>query len=389
MITTKRKFRLLCYLIPTILLLFPGCAPKIQLTILKPAEVTTSGIKKVAVGRFELAEVNRIFKIERNGTWQTQQTNLSKKQKTILSNQIRARVISLLSTTPYFNLVYTDEFNALDNDTALQNAISTGGFKTSEADAVINGKIWLDVINTDGVELEPSELEYMQGGQEGSFNYKVQVLAFWPYKSIRGTLALEMKMTRLNPTEIVAVTFDTRSYSHKVGGKPVSLEDKVSKQAQSFSSDMARNRSKRKGSASEIEESELVLPNFDQIVSDLAESIAAQFVRRVAVTQQVASYPIASGGDSTAKMLIEAGAYEKAIDVISNTLNRSGSKNPNDIYNLGLCFEAIGDYGLAAVTYEDAVTADPKNLMFAQGVGRINRLKRENRRLKDQLSNQK
>ncbi len=363
-----------------LILFFSGCAEKIQLSIVNPAEVDTTGIKKVAVGRFEIAHVNYMQKSERNGKWQTEKINLTKDQLNTLSNQVRARVVSLLSTTPYFNLVYTDKFAELENDAALQDAIAAGGFKTAEADAVINGRIWLEVVNTDGVEPEKADLEYLEGGRSSTFNYTVEVIAFWPYKSVSGTLALEMKLTNLNPTNVVAVTFDTRSYSQKIGGKPSGISEQLTEKAQLISSSIADQRSSSKKSQG-IEESDLVLPNFDQLVADLAESIAAQFVRRISITQKTVSYPIASGGNKTAKMLIEAGAYEKAISVLTDTLDKAEEKIPDDMYNLGLCFEATGDYGLAVVSYEDAIKADPKKLLYAQGIGRISRLKRENRRL--------
>ncbi|MBU2510112.1 tetratricopeptide repeat protein [bacterium] len=362
------------------ILFFTGCAEKIQLSIVNPPEVDTTGIKKVAVGRFEIAYVNYLQKTERNGVWKTERVDLTKDQLDSLSNQIRARVISLLSTTPYFNLVYTDKFAELENDAALQDAIAAGGFKTAEEDAVINGKIWLEVVNTDGVEPDKADLEYLEGGRQSTFNYTLEVIAYWPYKSVSGTLALEMKLTNLNPTDVVAVTFDTRNYSQKIGGKPIGFSEQLTEKTQLFSSSIAEQGSSGRKSA-EIEESDLVLPNLDQLVADLAESIAAQFVRRISITQKTVNYPIASGGNKTAKMLIEVGAYEKAISTLTETLNKAEEKDPDDMYNLGLCFEAIGEYGLAAVSYEDANKRDPKKLLYAQGIGRISRLKRENRRL--------
>ena len=379
-------FKYALFLLVTLILVLSGCAQKVQLQVIKPAEINTKGIQKVAIGRFELGRVNHVYRLERNGKWVKDIIPLTEKERQNLANQIRGRVTSLLSRTPYFSLVYTDEFAALDNDTALQNAIAAGGFKTSEVDAVINGKIWLEVIKTDGVELDKSELAYQQGGRQGGFNYEVEILAYWPYKSITGTLALEMKMTRLNPTEVIAITFDSRRYSHKVGGKPATIAEQIAGGAETITSTLTKNQTK-KADPNRLEESDLVLPNFDQIVADLSESIAAQFVRRVAITQKLQDYQIAGGGDQTAQMLIEAGAFEKAIGTLNNALAKAEEKSADDYYNLGLCFEATGDFGLAAVSYEDAVKIDPTNLLYAQGVGRIDRLKRENHRLKEQLKN--
>ena len=198
-------------------------------------------------------------------------------------------------------------------------------------------------------------------------------------------MALELKLTRLSPTEVMAVTFDTRSYSDKIGGKPADLQAKISRGSYVLSS-MAMDSASGKKDRGEIEESDLVLPNFNQLVANLAESIAAQFSRKVSITQKKVNYSIAPGGNKTAEMLIEAGAYEKAIEVLTNTLDQAEEKQSDDHYNLGLCFEAIGDYGLAEVSYTDAIKLKPGNLLYAQGIGRIDRIKRENRKLKLQLS---
>jgi len=362
-----------------------GCAPKIRLKVVRPAEVSTTGIQKVAIGNFEVVSINRVFKVERDGQWQIKKIGLTPEQEKALSNQIRARVVNLLSTTPYFQLVYTDEFKQLENDAALQKLIAAGGYRTSEINAVINGRIWLDVTRINSSEIDKVDLEYVQGGRENSFNYTVQSLVYWPYKSISGSLALEMKMTRLNPNEIISVTFDTRQASYKLGGKPAGFGDQIASGMQAAGQALASGLQDRNASSG-IEESNLVLPNFDQIVADLSESIAAQFARRVSVTQVEVSYAIATGGNKSATLLIEAGAYEKAIEVLNETLARADEKNPDDIYNLGLCYEAIGEFGVALVTYNDAIALDSNNLIYAQGIGRIERMKREKRRIADQLT---
>ena len=202
-------------------------------------------------------------------------------------------------------------------------------------------------------------------------------MVWWPYKSTSGTLGLEMKMTRLLPTEVVATTFETRTYSQRIGGRSEESFRQISKDFTSVLS------STKKSKANSIESSEDVLPSFDQMIADMALSIASGFVRRVAVTEKVVSYPIAEGSLTNAKILIEAGAYDLAIDKLQQVT--AENPDPNDLYNLGLCFEAIGDYGLAQTTYREAWQSDPENLLFAKGLGRIERLRREHPQLQRQI----
>lgn len=379
----SKSFRLWMFILLSLLTI--SCTKEVQLTVIKPAEVSTSGIQKIAVGSFEIAEIHDIRKVERAGNWQKAERTLSTEEKKVLSNQVRARVVNALSVVPVFELVYTDEFAKLENDQALRDAIAAGGFKTTEVDAVINGKIWLNIVRIDSSETNITDLAYEQGGGMGSLSYKLEVLVYWPYKSISSTMGLELKLTRLNPTEVIAVTYDSRAYHHKFGGKPKDTSESITEQTQSIATSLA-SANASKSPDSDFEESDLVMPNFDQLVADLSESIAAQFVRRISITQETVNYPIASGGDPSARILIEAGAYEKAIAVLTAVLDRSEDKDPDDFYNLGLCFEAVGDYGLAAISYNDAIKRDPNNLQYAQGIGRIERKKRENLRLRQQLT---
>ena len=77
-------------------------------------------IKNVAVGGFEIGHILLKYKTERNGVWKTHPVLLNEEQQKSISRSVRARVINLLTATPYFKVVFTDEFEKLENDAALQ-----------------------------------------------------------------------------------------------------------------------------------------------------------------------------------------------------------------------------------------------------------------------------
>ena len=359
--------------------LISSCA-KATLTVQSPAEINTRKIKNIAVGGFEIGHIMLKFKTERNGVWQTHPVLLNDEQQKSISRSVRARVINLLTATPYFKVIFSDEFEELENDSALQKLVSVRGYKTKNVDAVINGKLWLEIERTDGVELSKEGLEYFRPPRSRNslgLNLTVDQVVWWPYKSTRGTLGLEIKLTRLLPTEVVATTFETRTYSQRIGGRSAESFQQI---AESFTSVLSASKSSK---TDNIESSVDVLPAFEQIIADMALSIASGFVRRVAVTEKVVSYPVAEGSFPNAKILIEAGAYDLAIAQLQQAT--AENPDPNDLYNLGLCFEAIGDFGLAQNTYREAWQAEPENLLFAQGLGRIERLRREHPQLQRQL----
>ena len=133
----------------------------------------------------------------------------------------------------------------------------------------------------------------------------------------------------------------------------------------------------------DLPQSDEVLIPFDQMIAELSRSVAASFVQKVAFTDKIVFYPVANGNLETARIMIEEGAYELAIDRLQQAT--ANAPDPGDLYNLGLWFEAVGDYGLALNSYREAWNADPENLLFARGIGRIERLQRESPQLRRQL----
>ena len=359
--------------------LLTSCAAA-TLSVRSPAEINTREIRKVAVGAFEIGQLAIKFKTERNGVWKTHPVLLNEEQQNTISSSVRSRVINLLTTTPYFKVVFTDEFERLENDAALQQLVSVRGYKTQDVDAVISGKLWLEIERTDGVDLSKESLEYFRPPRSRrslGLNLTVDQVVWWPYKSARGSLALEIKITRLKPTEVLASTFETRTFAQRIGGRNMESFQKI------FQGITTQFTSSKPEETDSIETSDEVLPSFEQIIADLALSIASNFVSRVAVTEKTVSLPIANSDHPNTKILIETGAFDFAIEQLQQA--SAEDPNPNDLYNLGLCFEAIGDYGLAHTTYREAWEADSENLLFAQGLGRIERLRRENPQLKRQL----
>ncbi len=378
----KRKLPWLhCFLI-LVTVMVTACT-RAGFTVRNPAEIDARDIRNVAVGTFEVGTIRETVKTERGGQWIVQSIPLSDARKAAVSRAVRARVINLLTSTPYFKVIYTDEFEQLESDVALQQMISVRGYTTVNVDAVISGKLWLDIERTDGVDLTREDLEYFRPPTRyrPGMNLTVEQLIWWPYKSTRGTMGLEIKLTRLNPTEVVAVSFDTRGYAQRIGGKPA-----VVMQAISRGLSLVRGIGDNTGSVGMEQSGEVLIP-FDQMIGEMALSVASAFVKKVAVTEKTVHYNIAQGSHPDAKMLIEAGAFNLAIERLQQST--AEDPDPGDLYNLGLSFEAIGDYGLALTSYREAWRADPENLLYAQGLGRIERWRRESPRLRKQLSAQK
>ena len=251
-----------------------ACAPQAKLTVLRPAEIDTSGITKVAVGPLEVMEMKLSRTVERNGVFKEQSALLSSAQKKALAEQIRAQVIGQLAKSPSFELVYTDEFAKLASDENLQNAIGAAGYKVKEAQAVISGKVWVEIDKIDGSDVQEADLSFVSGGRR-SVDISVEKLLWWPYKSVRGNLSLELKMTQIRPTQVLAVSMESRRFSQRVGGAPLGGLDKLMKAADSLSNDDEADADRFNVVAGD----DRVLPSFEALIGSLSGSIASDFSR--------------------------------------------------------------------------------------------------------------
>jgi len=120
-----------------------------------------------------------------------------------------------------------------------------------------------------------------------------------------------------------------------------------------------------------------------EVISGLINKAVQPFVESVSPYTEEIEAEIALGGDSGAVSLMQKGLWKKARAKLQRISNKSGS----DLYNLGLTFEAKassdGDYVQAKTYYQQALSQE-ENLIFAQGIGRMERRLAEARSLKEQ-----
>lgn len=106
-----------------------------------------------------------------------------------------------------------------------------------------------------------------------------------------------------------------------------------------------------------------------QIIAKLVNKTITQFIQTISPYHVVVDIELADGGNSQAKEKIQQGKYQQAKNILKN------SSDPDDLYNLGLSFEAgatsIEDYQDAMRYYGEALDKKPGVKLYAQGIGRM------------------
>ena len=321
------------FLIGSVFTLIMGCSVlTTKMYFVEPPKIDTSSLKKIGVLGFEVIEVDAHVYVERNGNWRKIEPEFGDQQKFIMARAVRAIVMDTLSSSPSFELEYMEDLERIRSSEELSQYVASAGERVRQTDAYIEGRLWLGTEMTDGVDVSKQPLKFSISSNEGDPAYTIDTVAFWSYQSFSGSLVLEMRLVDAKTFRVIASTFTTRDYRHKIGGNPPDFEEEIKKymaQAQSFT---IGKKQEENAQDETLEKSELVLPSLEQAVILMAESAAAGFIKKTAATFREREMIIATGGDAEAVRMINLGAYEIALERFGQ-LDRM---KPEDHYNQAL-----------------------------------------------------
>ena len=102
----------------------------------------------------------------------------------------------------------------------------------------------------------------------------------------------------------------------------------------------------------------------------LASSVAQQFARKISKYHVQEEIELASGGDAIGVNLMKGNAYDKAIGHLE-TLSKP--LDLDDLYNLALSYESMGEYPQALNYYEQGLDASDGEQRFKFGIKRVKR----------------
>ncbi len=102
--------------------------------------------------------------------------------------------------------------------------------------------------------------------------------------------------------------------------------------------------------------------------------VANQFTSQIVPYRQRIRSEILRGGDSTAVKLIENNALNLAINRLDRIVSRDSNPDVEDVYNLGLAYEALSEVQQALVYYEKAGDIDSDEEAVQTALQRVRRV---------------
>ena len=107
----------------------------------------------------------------------------------------------------------------------------------------------------------------------------------------------------------------------------------------------------------------------EEIVQESGVAISSEILKNVSKYSALTTRIIDESSDDEIVDLMKATKFEKAIQILETTISKSDEKNPADLYNLGICYEATENGGLALQMYQDAFAIDDDNELYIKAIG--------------------
>ncbi|MCD6190118.1 MAG: hypothetical protein J7K14_01075 [Sulfurimonas sp.] len=329
---------ILLFTVTLIMFIMSGCAQKVNVRALEPAEIDrVAATKKVAVANFSNDNVG-------------------------LSGKIEAKLARFrIDNKSYFTIVSRNDFNKIVEEQKIQNS----GLVDQKTVVDIGNLIGAQAIISGNVGKATSQNSYFYVRRSRCADKKCKELIYYKVRCMKKVVGLsaELRMVDIAQGDIIyADTMNrSRTYTH--------------------CSDDSR-----------------ALPSREMVAQDLAESIANSFIYKLTPHYRnfrvvLLEDPDLDYSDEQEKLLevsltyIEQGRFDKAEQFLFQLIDSTDSQSYVAFYNLGVVKEAQGNYLEAKEYYENAdnLMIEPVQEINA-AVIRINSLIEKRHRAQAQLA---
>ncbi len=320
------------------LIFISGCAQKVNIRALEPAEIDrAAATKKVAVASFNNDRVG-------------------------LSGKIEAKLTRFrIDNKSYFTIVSRNDFNKIIEEQKIQNS----GLVDQETVVDIGNLIGAQAIISGNVGKATSQDSYYYEKRSRCADKKCKELIYYKVRCMQRVVGLsaELRMVDVSQGDIIYADTMNRNATYR------------------HCSDDSRT-----------------IPSKEMVAQDLAESISNDFIYKLTPHYRNFRVVLLEDGDldysdkqerllEVSLTYIEQGRFDKAEKFLIELIDSTGSQSYVAFYNLGVVKEAEGNYAEAKEYYENAdnLMVEPVQEINA-AVIRINSLIDKHQRTKAQLA---
>lgn len=312
------------------LLLFSiSCTTGIQFNTQKNAEPRFSGIRTVVVNKVYLDQTQAIQLSDNLGRWHVTQPKLKIKN---LETLVRKSLVVNLSRFSDYQIIDLADFVQFQK--AFRKMRPLSGERLMNVDMIINVR-----------------LAYAAQKQSGK---KQEVFTF--RETASSLQGLEWVTTRdVSQQKVVTIPYSHTQADLLCFIEVIDTRKGASRVLKSFNY-----------TASNLK---APMTSMEEMVQELGVAITSEILKNVSKYSALTTRIIDDGSDEAITDLMKATDFEAAVQLLESTIAKAEDKQPADLYNLGICYEAMEIGGLALQMYKDAYALDNENELYIKAIG--------------------
>lgn len=355
-----------------------SCVHKLQFNTSIPASNKFQAINTLAIGEVKLVQGHELILRDDLGQWTVREQTLdSRGIEAILKHSL----ISNLSRFSDFEIIDLEEFKIIYSDTL--NAIKPlSGFSVKGLDAILNLKIALELVTQKGSFQEVKTFQRSTTQKVGkdwktTENSSSQRVVNVPYQTKNLTVILTGEVIKVHEGQVEHLgTFsDVYIVSMGSGLVPSSFAQEPKGTILPFFTEDERSKDEKIGDLPFYRLSHDIINRKPNGSSNLANRIAVYVSNTILVKfsryNVLTTRTIDTDGDDQAVEFLKQAQVEKAKKRIETIISNPDQKTAENIYNLAICYEALGEYQIARELYEDALRLDEGNSTYIEAVGAL------------------
>ena len=355
-----------------------SCSHKIQFNTQIQGKPELNSIKRFAIGEIKVVQVNELVLRDRKGDWSVREQKLNTDG---FEELIKKSLISNLDKFSRYDLIDLEQFRAVYSDN-LKSIRPASGFKIIGIDAVVNLNVSFNVTDQEGSFDSVKTFYQSASSKQGKKWVQTQKssnqsIVVQPYqiRAVTATVHVEIIKVENGNIKHLGSFSDAFVISLGKGLVPNSFSQEPKGEFMSFLS----------GDDSSKDEKVINQPFYklnhevgnsapgsgDNLASRLGIGITNKILPYISSYTVLATRTIDTGGDDVSVEFLKTGKIEEAKTRIESLLGDEEQKTVENIYNLGICFEALGDSQIARQYYEEALAIDEGNGNLIEALGAL------------------
>ena len=355
-----------------------SCSHKIQFNTKIQGKPELNSIKRLAIGEIKVVQATELVLRDRKGNWSVREQKLNTDG---FEELIKKSLISNLDKFSGYDLIDLEQFRAVYSDN-LKSMRPASGFKVMGIDAVLNLNVSFNVTDQEGSFDSVKTFYQSASSKQGeewvqTQNSSNQSIVVEPYQIRAVTATIHVEIIKVENGNIKQVISFSDAFVISLG-KGLALYSFSQEPKEGFMSFFS-------GDDTSKDEKVLNQPFYklshevgssnpgsgDNIASRLGIGITNKILPYISRYTVIVTRTIDTGGDDVSVEFLKTGKIEEAKTRIESLLGDEEQKTAENIYNLGICFEALGDSQIARQYYEEALAIDEGNGNLIEALGAL------------------